>query len=469
MSISIPLKSLDDEWKSYIKKECNIWEEITKYNPVPKCFTIFKVDKTKIPYKAILPIGIWKDLYDDFPNKTNYHPISSDKKFEGELRETLDQDQKTLTKEAIEHLNKNHSILLALRTGFGKTVSTVYLISHFKLKAVILCHATTLHPQWVREFRIHASKIKVQVIGNISSKEDFKLDEDYDVYILGVIKCTHLNRDVFDKIGVIVVDEAHLCMTETFSDALLNFSPRYLIGLSATPDRKDGMDRLLYPFFGYPETFIKRSQKKNFKVIKYITNFKPIIKQNYLKSLDWNSVVNSIAYNNERQRFIVKLCQEYSKDKILILSNRVCECIGCKNNSNCKCLEKKSIGIVPLLKEVGESVDARVGSSSRHNEDSRIVVGTFQKLSVGYDSKRTLLILVSDISDVRQAEGRIRVDNNIVIDLVDKFKPFENHYQERERWYLERGATIEVKERKDGVSKEIETKSNLLKDFKFED
>lgn len=448
MSFTLSLSSLEQEHKDFIKAECNVTGKSTKFKPVPQITTVYSVDTSNPKNKqVIIPLGLHNDLLDEFPNTLQYTQVKSE--FVGELKETEEQDQQTVIKEALEKLNKRNVLLLALRTGFGKTCSGIYLISKLGLRAVILCHVTTLHSQWVSEFKKFCPSLRVKIVEESATGTSIvKLlrNTDIDVFLMGVIKASHIDKTAFTDIGLVLVDEAHLCLTETFSSALLQFSPKYLIGLSATPDRRDGMSNLLYPFFGYPEEFIVRSQKKNFKVIKYLTGIKPQIRQTYAGTLDWNHVVNSIAYNLERQKFIVDLCKKYKNDKILILSNRVCEIVGCKNNKSCSCKNAlpPSYGIVPLLVEAGESVDSRVGTAKKHDETKRIVIGTYQKLSTGYDSKRSLLILISDVTDIRQAEGRIRLSDNIVIDLVDKFAPFETHYKEREEWYVKRGATIQV-------------------------
>ena len=57
-------------------------------------------------------------------------------------------------------------------------------------------------------------------------------------------------RDFFKNIGCVIADEIHLLATKVLSRCFFYVYPRYLIGLSATPYRPDGMDDLLYSFFG---------------------------------------------------------------------------------------------------------------------------------------------------------------------------------------------------------------------------
>lgn len=443
MSYSVEASSLTQDWKDYIKSVCNVKNPPTAYDEDPPPLTIFKVEKSNDVKKVILPLFLWNVMLDSFPNNFKFSKIDNpDVKFQGELIETETRDQKTVIAEAIEKLEKQHCCLLNLFTGFGKTASAIYLITHFKLRTVILCHMTSLHEQWKRELLKYSPSLKVKIV--TSPKEKFT---DADVFIVGVIRTSHFDKELLKHIGFLVVDEAHLCFTELFSSALLNFSPKYLLALSATPDRITGRSELLYPFFGNPEDFIVRFQTKNFTVIKINTGFKPEITHSYDGKLSWSNIINSIAYNKQRQEFIVSLCKRFANEKILIISSRVCGIVGCKNNGSCGCSEKRSYGIVPLLIEAGESVSTRVGNQKTHDESARILIGTRQKLSTGYDSQRDLLILDDDIQDPRQVEGRIRKHNNFVIDLVDSFKPFEKHYKLREEWYRLRGAKIEIENR----------------------
>ena len=71
-----------------------------------------------------------------------------------------------------------------------------------------------------------------------------------------------------------------------------------------------------------------------------------------------------------------------------------------------------------------------------------MVAGT-KKGGVGLnDPTLTMLILASSTRDVRQFEGRIRTADNLIYDIVDNNQTLEKHWNERESWYEERGATI---------------------------
>jgi hypothetical protein len=52
------------------------------------------------------------------------------------------------------------------------------------------------------------------------------------------------------------------------------------------------------------------------------------------------------------------------------------------------------------------------------------------------------LILATDMSDVRQSEGRLRAVNGVIFDIVDNSKTLHEHWKKRRDWYLSKGADI---------------------------
>ena len=141
MSFIVEKKELSVELKKIIKNKCNIWEQENQYSPFPKLITIFKV----VDGKVIIPLAIWKDICEFYPNEyqpngDDFDKIKTKFEFVGELLEEDQRDQITVFKESIELLEKNFSILLALRTGFGKTAMMFKLISHYRFKTVIFLY-----------------------------------------------------------------------------------------------------------------------------------------------------------------------------------------------------------------------------------------------------------------------------------------------------------------------------------------
>ena len=427
MAFSLEKSSVSKKLKRQIVRELTVWEEKTEYNIKPSSHSAFYETETDI----YLPIGQWENYLGKFP-----YPPSDYERTKAKFTATLytkesdpkerGRDQDVVVSTAMKRLKKFHSVLISAFTGFGKTLTAVCLLAKLKYKTAILCHLDKVKEQWPDEIeKFTGGTCKVQMV-----KGSKPLDPDADVYIFGIFKAAKFSPEELESIGLVIVDEIHLCTTKAFTNSLLKFTPRYLVGLSATPDRKDGMDKLFDFYFGDPRNYIFRKEVKNFTVIKYQTLYKPTIKYvtRFGKTIpDWCTAINSIEYNEERQKEIAQIAIDNPKEKIIILCNRI-------NQTN---------GIYDILDDAKESVAKLVGTKKKYDKSARILVAGLKKGGVGLnDPDLTMLILASDVTDVRQNEGRIRTTDNIVYDIVDYYKPFENHWEMRETWYESRGATI---------------------------
>lgn len=432
MSIALLLSSVTPELKKEITKTCITKPAKSQYNDDPEPVTCFAVN---VDEDAVyIPLGTWRHFLDSFPEREYRRTNVKCKKqlltIETDPKGYRDQD--ILVQEVLEKLKTDHVAFVAAFTGFGKTSISNYLTCYLKLPTLILSHLDSVSEQWEQEFKIH-STAKVQRL-----KGNKPIDPTADVYICGVLKAKTLRREEVAHIGLIIFDEAHIATITAFSNSMLKFQPKYVIGLSATPTRADGMQKLLTMYFGPKKNFIHRREVKDFTVYKVETPYKPEIKYQMVKGCmvpNWTHVTNTIAYNKERHKFIVDICLKHPEHRILVLSDRT----------------EQSQAIYDLLVSAEESVQLLIGTKkvkkiTDESQKSRIIVGASKKVGTGFDDPTlTMLILASDCKNVAQWEGRIRTTNNIIYDLVDDYGSFENHWRKhREPWYTERGATIEV-------------------------
>lgn len=327
-------------------------------------------------------------------------------------------------------IDGNHRFLLGSHMVTHNTAMGIYLLSKFKYKTAILCHFKTVNDQWPDEIeKFTGDTCKVQFV-----KGKTPLDPDVDVYFFGIQKAKKMNREDVAHIGMVIVDEAHVCTMAAFTSSLLKFQPRYIIGLSATPDRTDGLQKAFYPYFGPLKNFICRFETKEFQVIKYKTKYTPnkVPAMVYGKIItDWCEVERSIGENVERQGEIAQIIKEHPDHKIIVLCQR------------CACRD----GIADFFEK--EEIEILKGNKKRLGT-KRITISTLRKGGVGLnDPELTMMILEADPKDTRQYEGRLRTENCIIYDIVDDYDVinpkrdvFESHWRQREAWYLRRGAEI---------------------------
>ena len=431
MAISISTSCFDQEaTKDLVIEKCCVKPKVTQYNTDPTTVTCFAINRQE--KMAYLPLGIWRDFYDKFPDRT-YPPSKIKSKkvlytIATDPKHYRDQDQ--VVKEAIVKLKSDKCVFLALATGFGKTTIAAYLSCQLGLKTAVLCHLDKVNEQWIDEYEKFTTA-KVQRV-----KGKALLDPAADVYVIGVRKSSMMLREQLKDIGIVIFDEAHISTVTAFSVSLLKFRPRYVIGLSATPRRADGMHKLINMFFGPKKNFIIREETKDFQVYKIETPYKPKVTYKFVATgvtLDWCSVLNSLAYNEKRQDYIVDLVLTHPDHRIMILSDRQKECRSIYD----KLIAKKETLTILIT---GETTTKGVNTM-----DYRVLVAGMKKAGVGFnDPTLTMLIIATDVKNVEQMEGRIRTSNNIIYDLVDDFSTLETHWGLREKWYLHRGATIKT-------------------------
>jgi hypothetical protein len=419
MSVTVPLSSLCSQQKRLIKTSTEIKaEDLDQHeegSPSSYCFTCNQG-------MISIPMGLSHTLH---LIPTLSHPPLPNRTFTG----TLTEEQRQIVMRVIDRLTQREygSCFLELATGKGKTCISVCTTVQIGLKTVFLCHLDSVCRQTVKEFA-KFSDLKVQLVKNN------RLDPEADLYIIGLRKAFNLwskDRTLFRQIGLVIIDEAHLCTRFTFMELMFCFSPRYLLGMSATPV----WNQMTELYFSDP---IQVFATKPFVVKKLSTRFVPDTSKQIFyqgrKRIDWTNAMTSLAENPARNDYIVEVVIECcATHKTLVLGGRVYN----------------------KLVERGISSDLLVGRKSQYDPECQVLVGGVKKIGVGFnDPTRTALVLCYDLADVRQSEGRIRTSNNLVLDLVDCNGTLEKHWRMRKTWYLARGATVIEQSSKQPVPKE---------------
>jgi superfamily II DNA or RNA helicase len=218
-------------------------------------------------------------------------------------------------------------------------------------------------------------------------------------------------------------------MAESLSKSLLTICPRYLIGLSETPYREDGLDKLLEFYFGNIK--IIREMFRKHIVYKVSSNLDIPIETTDNGRVNWNAVLKKQTECKERNELIIKIVKKYKDKNFLVLSKRVDQATYLFNR----------------LKEDGEYVTSLIGKQQTFDKEARILVGITTKCGTGFDHpKLNALILASDLdSYFIQALGRIfRVKDTIpiVFDIVDNNFILQKHYKNRLETYRTTGGKI---------------------------
>lgn len=429
MAFSLRRSSLSKKDKDNIRRELMVKSRKTQFCPDPEPFYIYNsYRKDDVIY---LPLGCYKDWLGEFPhnpreysrtNLTFVYDLYT--KMTDPLKRGRDQD--VVAKQALLQLKENHSVFISCFTGYGKTSLGTFMLCKLGYKTAVLCHSNIIKDQWKSEIlKFTDGKVKIQMVQGRKP-----LDADADVYIIGIQKAKTMSREELIDIGLVIVDEAHICTVTAFTSSLLRFQPMFLLGLSATPERGDGLEKLLYTYFGPRNTFIQRDEVKDFTVVKYRTKYQPVISYQIVRgrtTLAWTDMMTSLSKIEDRWKEIANIAISEPKHKIIILCDR----------------KMMAQNIYDYLVKKGDSAELLIGTKKKWDKTKRILVAGVKKGGVGLnDPELTMLILAADMKNVKQCEGRIRTTNNLIYDVVDNYSTLENHWKERRKWYIRRGATI---------------------------
>lgn len=335
------------------------------------------------------------------PLKTNDY-----NRFHGELykvqKEIFDQVTKCFSE-------GRTGIMLELPTGFGKTLLTLYIISRFlhKEKTLILVPRIFLKKQWEDTIDKFVPEMK----------------DDFIIHCFASHKKLSENRTEYKAI---VLDEVHTYCDLTFTKVLYNYSPSILIGLTATPRIE---------FEDYKYFFMRAINYKSCKYFKAFVVFLDFVpEERYIfrykkRIIDYSFLLNSLMLEERFEKIanIIKAYYDTFQRRTLVLTKRI----------------KSVDSIMKYIKNMNLPIDYIHSNKNEYSDDAVIIIGTYDKIGLGLnDPSFSMLVVLDNVKDVRQAEGRIRQDQFIIVDIVDNHGIFRNHWNIRKIWYQQRGGVI---------------------------
>jgi hypothetical protein len=231
---------------------------------------------------------------------------------------------------------------------------------------------------------------------------------------------------------VLVVDEAHLLITEHLVQALLCLQPRYVIALTATPYRYDELNGAIPFFFG--SRVIQRTLQRYHSVIVVDTERVPRPSLNVHGELNWTQMISDQAEDEARNELVARIATHHASTRFLIL---------CKRTEQCRV-------VATMLRAKGTSSTVFTGAEKTFDRSARVLVATIQKCGVGFDyPDLDGLLLACDVTQYfLQILGRVfrRPDvAPLVVDLVDRHPVFQRHHRERRRVCEETGGDFTLR------------------------
>lgn len=320
--------------------------------------------------------------------------------------------------------------VLSLDTGLGKTTCGLAIAARLGVRTMIIVHKEFLANQWCERI---AQYCPGSTVGRVQ-QDRCELDHPFVIAMIQTLCMRSHATGTFDSIGLVIVDEAHHVGAPAFSQAMFAMCPKYTLGLTATPDRKDGLTRLLYWFLGPCFFLLHRESSKNVEVrrVAFMTpEFLQPPPVSKIGKVCLASMINILVDIPERNQLLLDLTKDLAVNHhTLVLSDR---------RGHCEWLQRHLPGSGLYMGGLKQDV---LDESAK----KRIVIGTFSLAHEGLDIPTlSAIVLATPHSDVRQAVGRIlRTEGpKVVVDVVDGWSVMNAMYRKRLKIYSDAGFATE--------------------------
>jgi superfamily II DNA or RNA helicase len=359
-----------------------------------------------------------------------YDHETIDVPFKGDVRDY----QKTIVKEFMT-FEKDGGGLLEIPCGRGKTVMALKILSELGVKALVIVHKGFLLNQWIERIEQFLPDAKVgKIQGQIIDIEG----KDIVIGMLQSLSMKDYPNDLFSSFGLTIVDEVHHIAAEVFVRSLFKIVTPYVLGLSATMQRKDGLSKVFKMFLGPVRYKEKPNMEHNVlvKAIEFKTSdedFENVV-YDYRGNPQYSTMISKLCAFPQRIEFILKVLKDvYLQDKkqqIIILAH----------NKNLLTSLYKGVDEDPdRYATVGYYVGGMKEAALKESEGKNIIIATYSMASEALDIKTlTTLLMATPKTDVTQSIGRIlrtKHTQPVVVDIVDMHELFQRQWIKRRRYY----------------------------------
>ena len=324
--------------------------------------------------------------------------------------------------------------------GAGKTLIGCAALAAVHTPAVVLVHTRDLATQWIE--RIGEAMPGVEV-GEVRHGKD---EREADVVVATLQSLTRW--DWAELVawgrgrGLVVVDECHHIPAQTFARVMMGLAGRYRLGLTATPERADGLTQLIHWTLGDTVHEVQRDDLQSaghvltpqIRVIQ--TRFAPDAGQVHerrrqlAQDQDRNELLvgEVLALAKERRRVLVLVdLVEHARTLEIALTLQGCEARALVGKMTAK--QRRAV----LLDLERGAVSAVIATSLAD-----------EGLDVPSLDACVLATPCGNVGRVEQRIGRVLRPSDgkrrpVVLDLVDAFGPARGYWRRRAKLYRERG------------------------------
>ena len=378
--------------------------------------------------------------------------------FKGELRPEQDK--------ALKELIRYDNGILHAATAFGKTVVSSAIIAQKKINTLIILESSALIEQWKEalekflnineglpayETKTGRVRKRKSLIGTLQGAHD-SMTGIIDIAMAGSLCKKGKYHKMMNEYGLVLIDECHHSASETIANVLKEVKAKYVYGVTATPKRGDGLEKINYMLIGpirYSYTAKEKAKEQGIQHLVY---------PRFTRTVPPRGVITDKMHPNEAYEIIHN---NDVRDEQIIEDVKNCVATG-RTPVVLSRYKDHSEKFYERLKSYADHVFLMTGNNSKkehrkileqmHQVDkneSLILIATGSLVGEGFDFPRLdTLFMATPVSFrgvVEQYAGRLNRDyagkeNVIIYDYVDNHIPmFNNMYMKRLKAYKQIG------------------------------
>ena len=416
-----------------------------------------------------IPRGLYESLMERISEGGLPYEIADERQQGKPLHVTFTGELRDEQKPALQEMLKFDNGILHAATAFGKTVVCSAMIAERKVNTLIILEASALIEQWeeslnrflaideeLPQYKTKTGRIKTRksLIGTLQGAHD-SMTGLVDIAMAGSLCKKGEYHSLLNQYGMVIVDECHHAASDTISKVLQEIKARYVYGVTATPIRGDGLERINYMLLGpvrYRYTSKERAKTQGIVHLVY---------PRFTRTVMPRGVINEKIHPNEAYELIRN---NEVRDEQILADVRECVQFG-RTPVILSRYKDHSERLFERAKAYADHVFLLTGNNSKREhrqilsemqkisaEESMILVATGSLIGEGFDYPRLdTLIMATPVSFkgvVEQYAGRLNRDyvgkeSVIVYDYVDShISMFDNMYAKRLKAYKQIGYDV---------------------------
>lgn len=348
---------------------------------------------------------------------------------------------------AVNAITQHNTGVLHAPTAFGKTVTAIGVIVSRKVNTLILTHSRQLLDQWQERLESFLEETEIGVIRGGKKKPSNQID--IATYQSLINKKDNTIDPIIQQYGQIIIDECHHISAPRFEMVLNEVRAKFVLGLTATPNRQDGHQRIIFMLAGPIRHKVKSSHAEKFEqraVVSQLYNQPPRNFTNSDSRPHISEVYRWLTEDVDRNKQIIN-------DVVSIINEGKHPLILTERREHAYLIHRLLIekGLHTVILRGAMRAKERKEANEQLAE-AQVIVATGKYIGEGFDLPRLdtlfLALPISWKGTLAQYAGRIHRESEgknlvTIFDYVDASLPMlQRMYKKREKGYKAMGYEI---------------------------